>query len=70
MAISLISYPQDHQPAYNKIEWVFNSGNVNTCDFVYIRDLYINGSFAIRLKAFPDATNKYGYFNIELFRII
>lgn len=65
MAIGTVSYPVDFSPAYNPMEFVFSSTNVSNCDFQFIVDLYINGSFAIRLKAFPEGDNDYGYFRIE-----
>jgi hypothetical protein len=65
MSISLVSAPGNYQPAYNPIVWKFSSTNVNECDFEYLCDVYINGDFAVRLKAFPNESDDYGYFQIE-----
>lgn len=65
MAISLISEPQVYQPAANAIEVVVDSTNVLQCEFVYIMDLYVNNTFSIRLKSFPNPTDGYGRFRIE-----
>lgn len=65
MAIIQRSYPDDFRPAYNEIEFSFSSDNYTQCDFEFIADLYVNGSFATRLKAFPEGDNNYGYFRIE-----
>lgn len=64
MSISLVSQPNLHQPAYNPIEFVFSSSNSAMCDFVYIADLYVNGTFVIRLKSFKDAAD-HGIFRVE-----
>lgn len=64
MAITQRSYPEDFRPVYNPIEYSFSSTNVDQCDFQFIADLYVNGAFAIRLKAFPEE-NDYGYFRLE-----
>lgn len=64
MAITQRSYPDDFRPAYNAIEYSFSSDNVDECDFQFVADLYINGAFAVRLKAFPE-DNDYGYFRVE-----
>jgi hypothetical protein len=66
MAISLISQPtQIFMPAYNPIQWVFSSTNTAICDMAYICDVYINGSFAVRLQAEPEGASNYGTFRIE-----
>lgn len=65
MSISLIKEPQLYQPAFNAVEIVCDSTNVLQCDFQYVMDLYVNGDFAIRLKAFPDPTTNYGKFRID-----
>lgn len=67
MAITQRSYPEDFRPAYNEIAFSFSSTNVSECDFQYVADLYINGSFAVRLKAYPEGDNNYGYFRLEEF---
>lgn len=64
MAVTLVSEPGAHQPAYNPIEFSFSSTNVTKCDFVFIGDVYVNGTFAIRLKSFPDI-NGIGTFKLE-----
>jgi hypothetical protein len=65
MSVSLVSEPDRYCPAYNPIQWVFSSTNVNECDFQFICDIYVNGDFAVRLREFPQGANNYGYFNIE-----
>lgn len=65
MAITLISEPAQYQPGFNPIEFVFDSDNSGQCEFVYIADVYINGVFAIRTKAFPEGNDNYGYFRVE-----
>lgn len=65
MAITQRSFPDDFRPAYNEIEYSFSSTNYSQCDFQFIADLYVNGAFAIRLKAFPEGDNNYGYFRVE-----
>lgn len=64
MAISLVTSPGQFQPAYNPIYFEFSSSNYTQCEFNYVCDLYVNGSFAIRTKCFPDSTGN-GTFNIE-----
>lgn len=63
--ITLITSPDDYRPAYNPIEWVFSSDNTTQCDFSYICDVYINGSFAVRLRTFSEGPNDYGYLRID-----
>lgn len=65
MAVSTISYPEDFVPAWNPVQFVFSSTNVAECDFNIVADLYVNGVFAIRLKAFPEGANDYCYLRIE-----
>lgn len=65
MAITLISEPEKFMPAYNPIEYVFNSTNKSRCDFRYIMDIYIDGVYVTRLKAHPAGSNDYGTFRIE-----
>lgn len=65
MAVTLISAPEDFSPVYNAIEWVFSSPNYTRCDFNYICDVYVNGSFAIRLRAEPEGVNGYGYIRLD-----
>lgn len=64
MAITLVTAPQNHSPAYNPIEYTFSSGNSSQCDFKYIADLYVNSAFVVRLKSFPDL-NGIGSFRLE-----
>ena len=64
MSISLVSSPQIYQPMNNPIEWKFSSTNVSECDFNYIMDIYVNGTFAVRLREKPD-NDGYGIFRIE-----
>jgi hypothetical protein len=65
MAITQRSNPDDFRPAFNAIEYSFSSDNVGECDFQFIADLYVNGDFAIRLNAFPEGDNDYGFFRVE-----
>ncbi len=65
MSVTLISSPGRIRPAYNPIEWVVNSSNKASCDFSYVCDLYVNGSFSIRLKFFPEGASDYGYVRIH-----
>lgn len=64
MSVTLITNPGAFLPVYNYIEWVVSSNNTSRCDFVYICDLYVNGSFAIRIQAEP-GDNNYGYLRLE-----
>lgn len=64
MSITLVSNSGSFRPAYNPIQWVVTSTNVSRCEFLYLCDVYINGSFIVRLKAEP-GLNDYGYFRIE-----
>ena len=65
MAITQISYPPDFSPAFNPIQFVLSSDNTAECDFQYVVDLFINGVVAVRLKAFAEGDNDYGYVRVE-----
>jgi len=64
MAISLVSAPDQYTPAYNPIVFEFSSGNDSQCEFNYICDVYVNGTFATRLKTFPETSGN-GIFRID-----
>ena len=57
MAISIISSPSKWTPAYNHIQYEVSSTNYLECNFRFIADIYIRGTFITRIKLFPDYTN-------------
>lgn len=67
MAITILSSPYSMAPAYNPIVFTVTSSNVSQCSFRYIADIYVGGSFAKRLKLFPNLS---GYAEFKLSRIL
>jgi hypothetical protein len=65
MAITIIDSPQLVMPVYNDIVWTVDSTNKSQCDFRYICDIYVNGSFVTRLKLFPMDVNGYASFKVN-----
>lgn len=64
MATTLVSAPEQYQPAYNPIVFEFASTNYSQCEYNYVCDVYVNGAFSTRLKTFPEA-NGNGIFRID-----
>ncbi len=73
MSVSIVQYPAQHTstgfeqicPAYNPIVFTVDSTNKAQCSFEYVCDVYINGSYITRLKAFPLGVNGYGTFKVQ-----
>lgn len=65
MAITLIQTPQAYQPAYNTIAFTVDSTNSAQCNFRYLCDVYINGTFVTRLTQFPFGSNGYATFKVN-----
>jgi hypothetical protein len=65
MAITIESSPQDFTTMGNPITFVLSSTNVAQPNFKYVADVSFNGNLVARLKATPNPTNDYGYFNIR-----
>lgn len=71
MAIVLNNTPQDYSSAhgdlvYTAYESVKANDPVTYVNYKYVCDVYINGTMVVRLKAFPNPTNKRGIFNIGM----
>ena len=52
-------------PVYNQIVWSVNSSNKTLCNFKYVCDVYVNGSYITRLKLFPAGVNGYASFKVN-----
>lgn len=73
MAISIVQFPSftgtttvnGIMPVYNTIAFTVNSTNKTQCQFQYICDVYVNGTFAKRLKLFPTGASGYATFKVE-----
>lgn len=66
--ISNISQPQIVTPAYNDLFFVANSSNKANNGFMYIADVYINGTLTYTFKIPPTGTDQYG--KVQLSKIV
>jgi hypothetical protein len=64
MAITVKYNPDNWQPVFNPIVWVVESTNVTECEFRFLADVYIGGTFITRLKTFPNADG-FGIFKVQ-----
>lgn len=58
MAITIQATPQEYGQVYNPLVFTVTSTNNTQCSFRYIADISVNGSFATRIKLFPDANGR------------
>lgn len=65
MAITIKQTPQLVMPVGNPIVFTVDSTNKVNCNFQYIADIYVNGSYITRLELFPTGVNGYASFNIK-----
>lgn len=63
MAITVLSSPSGEPSAQDSLWHVIDSDNKATPDFKYVFDLWVGGSQLLRVKAFPEPNNGYGYFD-------
>lgn len=59
--------PEEWCPAYNPIQYTISSANNIMCNYKYIADIYVDGSYVTRLELRPDLT---GTATFELNRVL
>ena len=60
-----MQYPQRIMPVYNAVTFTVNSSNKSQCNFSYICDVYVNGTYVTRLRRLPKGTTGYGEFEVN-----
>jgi hypothetical protein len=66
MSVTIEQYPQSNiMPVYNPITFTVDSTNKSSCQFRYVCDVYVNGTFVKRLKRVPNSTNGYATFDVS-----
>ncbi len=68
MSVTIKQSPQAIMPVYNPIVFTVDSTNKTQCQFNYICDVYVNGSYITRLKRLPSGLN--GYADFEVNRVL
>ena len=65
MAITIIQSPQDFTTIGNPMTFTLESDNYAQPNFMFVCDVYQGATLITKLKAFPNPSTNYGYFNIR-----
>jgi hypothetical protein len=65
MAITIIQSPQAFTTIGNPMTFTLESDNYAQPNFMFVCDVYRGGTLITKLKAFPNPSTNYGYFNIR-----